>query len=129
VGPTRLLDRAEAAADVPSDTGSVPSPPSEQDAPDRTVDRAGRMAGWSPGTSYVQRLFGVCATADADVPVQVASPCPYHVPTVEGGAPTATSRIAKHVPVADILAAAQSVAVGVVITLTRGFATVEAAVA
>ena len=51
--------------------------------------------------------------------VAIAVPCPYHVPTVLGGAPVGTSRIPKHVPVFDILAAAHTSAVGVVMMLTR----------
>ena len=66
----------------------------------------------------------------ANVPVQVdiAAPWPYQVPTVVGGALVGTSLIPKHVPLLDILAAAQRVAVGVVMTLTLGAAVDEATV-
>ena len=70
-------------------------------------------------------MFGVAA-AVTDDPRHVAAVrvCPYHVPTREGGLPVCTSRIAKHVPLFDILAAAQIVDVAAV-TLTRGSAVVE----
>lgn len=63
----------------------------------------------------------------ADVPVQLAVLWPYHVPRLAamGGVPRIiTSRILKHVPLLDILAAAHVIAV-VVEMLTLGEATVE----
>ena len=62
------------------------------------------------------------------VHVDIAAPCPYHVPTVAGGAPVGTSRIPKHVPLFDILAAAHRTAVGAAMTLTLGAAVEEATV-
>jgi hypothetical protein len=78
----------------------------------------------------VQRLLiaRVPTAVAADVPVHVARAVPYHVPTVLGGDPVWLSRIPKHVPLRDIRAAAQVAMVGVVMTLTRGLAVVDAAV-